>query len=108
RDNSLWDEGYAAVRSRKGVDWIRQTWGDPTANYPLYDGLVVFRPDLTVIAAYEKGAPFSPSGEVGRLIAEQARRAQAINVPVTAFMSLGGEIVSTAAMTIQPFAGPVA
>lgn len=57
RDNSLWDEGYEAVRSGDGAEWIRETWGDPTVNYPLYDGLVVFRPDLTVIAAYDKGEP---------------------------------------------------
>ena len=107
RDNSLWDEGYEAVRSGDGAEWIRETWGEPTVNYPLYDGLVVFRSDLTVIAAYDKGAPFTPSGETGRLIAGQAERAQATNTPVTAFMSMGGQIVSTAAMTIQPFAGPV-
>ncbi|MCC4246920.1 diguanylate cyclase domain-containing protein [Stappia indica] len=107
RDNSLWDEGYEAVRSGDGAEWIRETWGDPTVNYPLYDGLVVFRPDLTVIAAYDKGEPFTPSGEIGELIAGQAKRAQASHMPVTAFMSMGGEIVSTAAMTIQPFAGPV-
>lgn len=107
RDNSLWDEGYEAVRSGDGAEWIRETWGDATVNYPLYDGLVVFRPDLTVIAAYDKGEPFTPSGEIGKLIAGQAKRAQASHMPVTAFMSMGGEIVSTAAMTIQPFAGPV-
>lgn len=107
RDNSLWDEGYEAVSSSDGANWIRQTWGDPTVNYPLYDGLIVYRPDLTVIAAYDKGAPFSPSGEVAALILEQVRRAKATNMPVTAFMSMDGDVVSTAAMTIQPFAGPV-
>ncbi|WP_067333918.1 sensor domain-containing diguanylate cyclase [Stappia indica] len=107
RDNSVWDDAYEAVRSSEGIDWIRQNWGDPSADYPLYDGLVVFAPDLSVISAYDKGVSFALSGDSGAAITGQARKAQTTQKPVTGFLSIGGKVVSTAAMTIRPFAGPV-
>ena len=103
QDNAVWDEAYnAALGSEAGV-WIRDNWGAPSAAYPLYDGVVVLATDLSLIASYIKGAEFTPSGAAGRMIAQQAARAQASDRPVASLLRIGDMVVAFAAMTMKPF-----
>jgi diguanylate cyclase (GGDEF)-like protein len=105
RDNAVWDDAYAAVNSAEALAWIHENWGQTSADYALYDGVIVTRADGSVLAAYQKGRDFDPPQKFGPQLAEQARTAAhpglepSINVYKT---DDGITVVGTQA--IQPFA----
>lgn len=105
-DNAEWDEAYDAVLSERGHDWIRENWGGPSTDYPVYDGVVVFGRDLSMMSAYLKGAAFAPPGGADRTMVEYAISAQRSDAAVAGLMRVGDEIAAAAAMTIRPFSAP--
>lgn len=64
-DNATWDEAYDAMTSPEREAWIHDNWGRTSADYPLYDGIVVTDQDGGVISAYWQGSVFDPVSKFG-------------------------------------------
>jgi diguanylate cyclase (GGDEF)-like protein len=60
-DNSIWREAYEAITNGNRYEWIHDNWGVVSADYDLYDGVIVANADGTPFAAYLKGQLFDPS-----------------------------------------------
>ena len=60
RDNTFWDVAAAEVY-KNNVEWMVDSWGLTTADYPLYDEALVVESDGTPIIAYADGAPMTAS-----------------------------------------------
>ncbi len=104
RDNAVWDDAYAQIRSSNGAAWAYQNWGKVSADYPLYDMAIVFTPTLGVMSSYKKGVAFDPIEQFGyallRLVADSGSSAPAAS---TAFISAPDGLYLVAADRIQPF-----
>lgn len=61
RDNAVWADAHAGVKGSNPYGWIYDNWGATSANYPLYDGMIVMNSDGSVFAGIHKGKPFGPS-----------------------------------------------
>lgn len=61
RDNAVWTDAHAGVKGSNPYGWIYDNWGATSANYPLYDGMIVMNADGSVFAGIHKGKPFAPS-----------------------------------------------
>lgn len=105
RDNAVWDDAYAAVGSENGNEWIKSNWGTTSADYPLYDGIIVLDPDGKQIAAYHKGEEFDALSAFEPLLLPQAQAVA--HAPATkahvSFSKLSGEVTMVATLAIQPY-----
>lgn len=107
RDNATWDEADRVLRSpAAAAEWIHETWGRATDSYPLYDMVVVFRPDLVPMAAYREGRSLDPDDPVVAALRGIAVRALGEPEPVATLFGLGDRIGVVAAMTVRPVLAP--
>lgn len=103
-DNAVWDDAYNAIASATAADWAYTNWGKTSANYPLYDGVMVIGPDGAVISAYAKGKPFQPREFFGEAFDRQIVAAAAPRQdPVINFMKTESGVALVASQAIQPF-----
>lgn len=104
RDNAVWDDAYAAVTGPSAVDWIYNNWGKTSADYPLYDAVVVTSPLGEPVAAYWKGQKFEPISVLGNQFRDHVRLA---NRPgsdaIVSFIRVGSEAAIVSSQAIQPF-----
>ncbi|WP_149740462.1 bifunctional diguanylate cyclase/phosphodiesterase [Rhizobium sp. RU20A] len=108
RDNAVWDDAYEAVRSGDPVAWIEDNWGAVSADYPLYDGVIVLGPDGAQIAAYRKGQPIDAVALFGPGIVKRSLVASRLENIRTVFdlYQIDGSIVVTATLGIRPVNDP--
>jgi diguanylate cyclase (GGDEF)-like protein len=59
RDNTYWDDAFEKVNSEEAVEWIFDNWGSTTADYPLYDTMVVVDGQSKPVVAYHNGELFT-------------------------------------------------
>ena len=106
RDNAYWDDAYKTLQTPERESWIDTTWGSITADYPLYDTLVVIAPKGGKTVGYHRGKQLSDplgffDGSLPALIkathAPEARE----TVPVAFVQSRHGPMLVGAA-AIQP------
>jgi diguanylate cyclase (GGDEF)-like protein len=106
RDNSVWDEAYAAITSDKASEWSFDNWGKTSEDYPLYDGAIVIGPKGEIISAYHKGEVFDPHSYFGEAYSDQVESAEKPDQdPSVGFMKTPDGIAVVASGAIQPFAG---
>jgi diguanylate cyclase (GGDEF)-like protein len=107
RDNTVWDIAYqAVVGSSNPGPWIYDNWGSTTADYPLYDAVVVMGPDGKIMAAYMKGKPFEPVSVFGDGFMEQSMSVRhASKSAVVNVFKAGDGIALVSSQAIQPFEG---
>ncbi|WP_377292688.1 putative bifunctional diguanylate cyclase/phosphodiesterase [Rhizobium sp. SG2393] len=107
RDNAVWDDAYHAVHSDTASAWIADNWGLVSLDYPLYDGVIVLRPDGRQIAAYLKGKPFDAEAVFGRGIVRQGEAASRRENDQTKFelYKLDQTVVIAATLGIRPSEG---
>lgn len=104
-DNAVWDDAYNAIGSAAAADWAYTNWGKTSANYPLYDGVMVIGPDGATISAYAKGKPFQPRDVFGEAFDRQIEAAaDPRQEPIINFMKTESGIALVASQAIQPFA----
>jgi diguanylate cyclase (GGDEF)-like protein len=102
-DNAVWAEAVAATQAEGRTEWIWITWGAISADYQLYDGVVVTDPDGRVIGAYLKGAEFDPFAAFGAGFGDQVRNAPGSgNKPVVNFFRIDDSIALVASRALQP------
>ncbi|PJR09721.1 putative bifunctional diguanylate cyclase/phosphodiesterase [Sinorhizobium meliloti] len=107
RDNAYWDDAYAEVNADTRADWIIENWASTSADYPLYDTVIVVDSENLPVVAYRKGVPMGVMpGEFTddfQTLLDAARRVRMSDeVPVHfARSSAGTELIGAAA--IQPF-----
>jgi diguanylate cyclase (GGDEF)-like protein len=109
RDNSYWDDAFAAVNGSDAVAWSSQNWGETTRAYPLYDTAVVVNSDGSAVIAYHQGEPLADyraylGDDIGKLVAD-ARLAdpERSHLPV-AFIRAADGVALIGASAIQPYA----
>ncbi|MDE1156964.1 MAG: EAL domain-containing protein [Neorhizobium sp.] len=104
RDNAVWDDAYKAVGAPGAEDWIYGNWGKTSADYPLYDAVVVTSPSGVPVAAYWKGQSFEPMSRFGEQFQDHVQLA---NRPgsdaIVSFIKVGSEAAIVASQAIQPF-----
>jgi sensor domain CHASE-containing protein len=106
RDNSVWDDAYAAISSENAATWSFDNWGKTSEDYPLYDGAVVIGPKGEIVSAYAKGKIFDPHLYFGRSFTQQVRSAEKPGQdPSISFMRTPDGIAVVASGAIQPFTG---
>lgn len=106
RDNSVWDDAYAAITSDKASEWSLENWGKTSENYPLYDGEVVIGPKNEVVSAYHKGRVFDPHSYFGEALSRQVKGAEKPGQdPTVSFMKTPDGIAVVASGAVQPFTG---
>lgn len=105
RDNAFWDDAYAQVNSGTRNDWIVETWGRTTGNYPLYDTAIVIDATGNSIMAYEHGMPMeSPVRDhFGNGLDALIAGARASNDVPVAFIRHDDGVVLTGAALIRPY-----
>ncbi|MBG0511172.1 bifunctional diguanylate cyclase/phosphodiesterase [Agrobacterium sp. MOPV5] len=104
-DNAVWDDAYAAIGSAAGaVDFAYENWGKTSADYLLYDGVIVTGPDGGTVSAYAKGQPFEPHVYFGDAFRRQAEAAAVpTQGPLVHFFKTGNGVALVASQAIQPF-----
>ncbi len=103
RDNALWDEAFEALSSDGAGDWIRENWGEPSADYPLYDGVAVLDANGGVIAAYLKGVPVDLAASAPEIVALTERPDEGEVPPKSGLTRIGEAVAVFGAMPVQPF-----
>ena len=59
RDNAIWDDAAEAIYKTNDVQWMYETWGQTTLDYPLYSEALVVASDGTPVMAYDNGVEFA-------------------------------------------------
>jgi diguanylate cyclase (GGDEF)-like protein len=83
RDNAVWDDAVRAIYQDNDLQWMADTWGAPTTDYPLYNDVLVVDRDGNMIFGYSFGKPLGRSLDqvydksLNTLIARVAIRAKA-------------------------------
>lgn len=104
RDNSVWDDAYAAISSEDAATWSFDNWGKTSEDYPLYDGAVVIGRRGETISAYAKGKIFDPHAYFGPSFAAQSA-AKPQQDPSISFVKTPDGIAVVASGAVQPFMG---
>lgn len=105
-DNAVWLEAHDAILSETGNEWIWNNWGKTSADYQLYDGLIVTDADGGVIAAYLKGRPFDAVATLGSDFVRQAVTAGVANqAPVINLFRMDHTVAFVGSHAIQPESG---
>lgn len=107
RDNAIWDDAYAAVGSAESEAWINDNWGTTSADYPLYDGVVVMDSNGRQLAGYLKGETFDAPAALGQDFVQQSLEASS-NPSTSAhvgFFVLGDRVTMVTTLAIQPYLG---
>ncbi|OQP87509.1 hypothetical protein BTR14_06180 [Rhizobium rhizosphaerae] len=112
RDNAIWDTSYTAlspeaVSSGAAADWIDRTWGTASADYPLYDGVIVLDGEGRQVAAFFKGKPFAAEQALGSDLLTQSREAMRTSKSAVASFYLkdaqaGWQVALISTLAIQP------
>ncbi|CAN7556282.1 EAL domain-containing protein [Rhizobium rhizogenes] len=103
-DNAVWDDAYTAIGSAAAADWAYTNWGKTSANYPLYDGVIVIGPDGAVVSAYAKGKPVQPRDLFGEAFDRQIEAAAGPRQdPIINFLKTESGVAVVASQAIQPF-----
>lgn len=103
QDNAVWNEAYRAIETGTPERFIAETWGFPSADYPLYDGVIVYDCRGDVAAAYLKGVPFDPDSRFDLSLQPMVRRASANGLfPITGFLRLDGGLAIVGLQAIRP------
>ncbi|WP_082480016.1 MULTISPECIES: EAL domain-containing protein [unclassified Rhizobium] len=107
-DNSVWDDAYAASVGDDPVGWAFSNWAKTSADYPLYDGVVVTDPTGRIYSSYMKGLVFDPIAMFGPSFQKQIQAALlGGREPTVQFFAAGGKLFLIASNAIQPYAEPV-
>lgn len=77
RDNAVWDDAFIALNSDDYQAWVWKNWGSISADYPLYDGLVVTAADGRQLAGFLKGEAAQIVEMLGPALARQVVGASA-------------------------------
>ncbi len=102
-DNAVWHEAFVALQSDHRKEWAWTNWGAISADYQLYDGVVVTDPDGRVVVAYFRGAEFDPVKTFGEAFVRQAITASAPDkVAVLNFFRLNDSIALVGSRALQP------
>ena len=109
RDNAYWDDAHFKIKDPDAGSWISATWGQTTADYPLYDTAVVIDADGAIVSAWQDGKEIGAAaatyfGESLTRLAAMARSRPfgSQQVPVHFVGTPDGITLAGAAM-IQPF-----
>lgn len=108
RDNAYWDDAFKQVNSDLRVDWIVETWGSTTADYPLYDTAIVVDAKGATVVAYRDGKSMETApgdffgSSFSELLSAARKSTPADTVPVHFVRSKAGAALIGAA-AIQPF-----
>lgn len=103
RDNAVWDDAYHAIRSPQALDWIYENWGKTSADYPLYDGVIVSAPDGTLTSAHWKGEALASAERFARLDNQIARASQQIADPHVSFLPSQDGVIMASSAAIRPY-----
>lgn len=102
RDNAVWDAAFTALDEDGAQAWIWKNWGSISADYPLYDGVVITNADGTQMAGFVKGEVADAVGMLGPAFASQAMRASSEGKhPLAGFYKLGDRVVLTASQAVR-------
>jgi diguanylate cyclase (GGDEF)-like protein len=63
RDNAYWDDAARIAYVEPSLDWMVETWGVTTVDYPLYDSVAVVDANGKTLMAYRQGEALSVSAE---------------------------------------------
>jgi diguanylate cyclase (GGDEF)-like protein len=107
RDNAYWDDAYEQTRGTDREAWILETWGEMTADYPLYDTVAVIDPARKAVIFYHDGEklpnPFTFfDHSLEALLAAAVKREARETLPV-AFLETQHGMMIVGAAAIQPF-----
>ena len=83
RDNAVWDDAVKAIYEDNDLQWMADTWGAPTTDYPLYNDVLIVDGAGKMIFGYAYGEPINQTltqrydKSLNTLIANTAIRAKA-------------------------------
>lgn len=101
-DNAIWREAYEAMTGDNRAAWISDNWGMTSADYKLYDGVIVATSDGTPVASYLKGKPFDATQLLGAGLKEQIGLSSKPDRPVaTEFYRIGDDLALVATHAVQ-------
>lgn len=103
RDNAVSDDVYAAIQGPEANDWITRNWGSTTADYPLYDGVIVTGPDGSTTYAYWKGEAVKDIESFATLDAQLRHSRDELADPHVSFIESKGRILLAASAVIRPY-----
>lgn len=104
RDNAEWDDAFEAIKSDDALKWIGENWGEVSADYPLYDGVIVTAPDGDVTVAYLKGKIVDARSLIGGALDLQLSQAKVSGrEPAMNYISIDGQIALIGSLNIQPY-----
>jgi GGDEF domain-containing protein len=63
RDNAYWDDAARVAYVEPSLDWMVETWGVTTVDYPLYDSFAVVDSNGKTLMAYRQGDALSVTAE---------------------------------------------
>ena len=102
-DNAVWHEAFVALQSPNRKEWMWTNWGAISADYQLYDGVIVTDPDGRVLGAYLKGAEFDPVAALGEGFVKQAVAAATPDKPpIINIFRLNETIAIVGSRALQP------
>lgn len=55
QDNAVWADAFEGIHGADAQQWIYDTWGATSADYPLYDGVMVVKADGAIFSGIHKG-----------------------------------------------------
>ncbi len=102
KENAVWNEAYNALEGEAPEGFIADTWGNPSVDYPLYDGVIVYDSTGGVTAAYFKGLPFDPASRFDLSLQPMVRRAANSLYPTTGFLRFDGGVAVVGLQAIRP------
>jgi diguanylate cyclase (GGDEF)-like protein len=104
-DNTVWDDAYAASVGDDPAGWAYENWAKTTADYPLYDAVVVVDETGKPYSSYMKAQPFDAAAFFGPAFQHQIEAAaRSGKTPVVEFLPVDRRVFLVASNAIQPFA----
>ncbi|MCJ9670027.1 MULTISPECIES: EAL domain-containing protein [unclassified Neorhizobium] len=108
RDNAVWDEAYKAITQGDRDAWTYENWGKTSADYALYDGVVLTAPAGGKSIAYLKANIIDPNEYLGAKFRGQTESAARPGMdPTVNFFRNGDDIIAVASEAVQPFGSKV-
>lgn len=103
RDNSNWDDAYAAAQGDDLAGWAMDNWGKVTEDYEIYDGAVVTAPDGAVVMSARNGAAAEMADDPAAAILRQMRSAaERPSEPILSFVREDDRLMLVSSQAIQP------
>jgi len=103
RDNSNWDDAYAAAQGGDLADWAMDNWGEVSENYDIYDGAVVTAADGAVVMSARNGAAAEMADDTAAAILPQMRAAaKRPSTPILSFVREADRLMLVSSQAIQP------